>query len=247
MIQFDFQDQTALVTGASRGIGEQIARDLLACGAKVIVTAPKQDAESALHHEFGTSVSSLVVDFSDGESTQNFLHEIDSQERIDVCVNNAGVLITGPITEIPESDWDMVHAINLKAPFLVTQAVAKLMKQNGYGRVVNIASIWDQITMPGRAAYASSKSGLRGLTRTSAVDLIKDGILVNAVSPGFTLTKILRDSRSPDQLQELAKSIPLGRLAETTEISHAALFLASRLNTYITGQTLTIDGGYSIV
>uniref|UniRef100_A0A450S9F9 3alpha(Or 20beta)-hydroxysteroid dehydrogenase/3-oxoacyl-[acyl-carrier protein] reductase n=1 Tax=Candidatus Kentrum sp. FW TaxID=2126338 RepID=A0A450S9F9_9GAMM len=247
MIELNFQDQTALVTGASRGIGKQIARDLLECGAKLIVTAKHRDEESALYNQLGSSISFLAVDFSNEDSTQRFLREIGFLDRIDVCINNAGILRYQPITEIPASDWDEIHAVNLRAPFLVTQAVAKIMQPRGYGRIVNIASIWGHITLRERTAYTSSKFGLRGLTVNSAVDLAKDNILVNAVSPGFTLTEMLENTRSPDELQELAKSVPLGRLAKTTEISRAVLFLASKLNTYITGQSLIIDGGYSIL
>uniref|UniRef100_A0A450T696 3-oxoacyl-[acyl-carrier protein] reductase/2-deoxy-D-gluconate 3-dehydrogenase n=1 Tax=Candidatus Kentrum sp. FW TaxID=2126338 RepID=A0A450T696_9GAMM len=247
MIEFDFQNQTALVTGASRGIGKQVARDLLECGAKLIVTATDRNKESALRNELGGAISFFAVDFSDENSTQHLLREIGLSARIDVCINNAGILQYQPITEIPVSDWDEIHAVNLRAPFLVTQAVAKIMKPRGYGRIVNIASLWGHITMRERTAYTSSKFGLRGLTINSAVDLAKDNILVNAVSPGFTLTEMLKNTRSPDELQELTKSIPLGRLAETSEISRAVLFLASKLNTYITGQSLIIDGGYSIL
>jgi len=247
MIEFDFQGQTALVTGASRGIGRQIARDLLECGAEVIVTATNRSKESMLRNELGGTVSFLAVDFLNRESTRHFLQEIASLDRIDVCVNNAGILRTGSIPDVPESDWDEIHAVNLKAPFLVTQAVARPMKRRGYGRIVNIASIWGHITKYERAAYSSTKFGLRGLTTSSAADLAKEGILVNAVSPGPTLTEGLKDSRSPEELRNLAESVPLGRLAETSEISLVALFLASRLNTYITGQNLVVDGGYSIV
>uniref|UniRef100_A0A450U146 3-oxoacyl-[acyl-carrier protein] reductase n=1 Tax=Candidatus Kentrum sp. FM TaxID=2126340 RepID=A0A450U146_9GAMM len=248
MFKLDFQDQTILVTGASRGIGRQIALDLSACGARLIVTATDRSRESALRDELGESMVFLPVDFSDRDSTDRFLREIGAWERIDACVNNAGMLLPNkPVFEIESSDWDEIQAVNLKAPFLVTQAVARVMRRQGYGRIVNVTSLWGHITMPGRAPYTSSKFGLRGLTTSAAADLAPDNILVNAVAPGFTLTEILKKNFSPSDIEALAESIPLGRLANTAEISRAVLFLASALNTYITGQSLVIDGGYSIV
>ncbi|VFM98265.1 MAG: 3-oxoacyl-[acyl-carrier protein] reductase [Candidatus Kentron sp. G] len=248
MFELDFQDQTVLVTGASRGIGRQIALDLSACGARLIVTAMDHGRESVLRDELGESMVFLPVDFSDRDSTDRFLHEIGALERIDACVNNAGMLLSSkPVFEIESPDWDEIQAVNLKAPFLVTQAVARVMRRQGYGRIVNVTSIWGHITIPGRAAYTSSKFGLRGLTTSAAADLAPDNILVNAVAPGFTLTEMVKKNFSPSDIEALAGSIPLGRLASTAEISRAVLFLASALNTYITGQSLVIDGGYSIV
>jgi 3-oxoacyl-[acyl-carrier protein] reductase len=247
MITLNFKNNIILVTGASRGIGNQIAQDFLNCGAKLIVTATHPSKESTLINQFGKETCFIPVDFSSAESLQKFLKKMGKFEKIDVCVNNAGLARPKPLEETTLADLDIIHDVNLKAPFLVMQAVAKIMKQHHYGRIVNISSIWGHITMSERMTYASTKFGIRGLTISAAAELAKHNILVNAVSPGFTLTDMLKKSFSPEKLQALAKSVPLGRLADTSEISKLVLFLASSLNTYITGQSIVIDGGYSII
>lgn len=247
MITFDFQDNVVLVTGASRGIGKQIALDFLRCGAKLIVTATHPGKELELVTQFGRETIFIPVDFSNEKSTKSFLEKISRFEKIDVCINNAGLSRHKSLEKITTEDWDITHDVNLKAPFSVIQAVARIMKRNSYGRIVNISSIWGHITMSERIAYTSAKFGLRGLTVSAAAELAKDNILVNSVSPGITLTDMVKNNFHPTKLQALAESIPLGRLAEPFEISRLVLFLASSLNTYLTAQSIVIDGGYSII
>ena len=148
------------------------------------------------------------------------------------------------VDAVQDQDWDDVVAVNLSAPALITRTVARMMKRHGYGRIVNIASIWGHISWTQRAAYASTKFGLRGLTVASANDLARHNILVNAVSPGFTLTEMVQQNYSDEERRAIEARIPLQRMATTDEISRAVLFLASDLNTYITGQSLIVDGGY---
>uniref|UniRef100_A0A450W9L7 3-oxoacyl-[acyl-carrier protein] reductase n=1 Tax=Candidatus Kentrum sp. LFY TaxID=2126342 RepID=A0A450W9L7_9GAMM len=247
MITLDFRDNIALVTGASHGIGKQIAMDLLNGGARLIATAVHPWEESAIIDRFGKETCFIPVDFSSLESTREFLEKIGEFEKIDICINNAGISRPGPLEETTMEDWNVIHDVNLKAPFLVMQAVVGAMKRHHYGRIVNIASIWAHITMTERMTYTSTKFGLRGLTISAATELAEDNILVNAVSPGFTLTDMVKKNFSTAKREALEKAIPLGRLAEPVEISRLVSFLASSINTYITGQSIVIDGGYSIV
>ncbi|WP_017325517.1 SDR family NAD(P)-dependent oxidoreductase [Synechococcus sp. PCC 7336] len=246
-MKLDFSNQTVLVTGASRGIGAQIAADFSDCGAKLIVTATDESSEAKIRSRLGESTQFLAVDFSISESINHFLASIRKIDRIDACVNNAGLSRHRPLEAATEEEWDLTNSVNLKAPFLLTQAVAESMKRNLYGRIVNIASIWSQITIPDRGVYTATKFGLHGLTISSAAELSQYNILTNTVSPGFTLTDMLKGNYSKEALQAIADKIPMKRLAEPEEISKVVLFLSSQLNSYVTGQNILVDGGYSVL
>lgn len=243
---FDFTGQTALVTGATRGIGAQIAQDLARLGARLVLTGANLERVDALRRGEAERAGHqwLQVDFADPASTDAFLAEIAAFERIDVVVNNAGTNKIALVEDTDPTDWDNIIAVNLSAPYKVTRAVVPAMKRNGYGRIVNIASIWGVISKAKRTLYSTSKFGLRGLTVTTAVELAPFNVLVNAVSPGFTLTELTRKILGEEQMAELARQVPMGRMAKPEEISRAVLFLASNLNTYICAQNLVVDGGF---
>ena len=244
-MHIDFQGRTVLVTGASRGIGHRIALDLADLGAELILTSTKADDGRLREGVLGRH-RHLAVDFTDRASRSTFLTALETISPLHVCINNAGTTRHGPIDDADEDDWDVTCDVNLKGPFLVSQAVARTMCHQEYGRIVNITSIWAHISRPGRAVYTATKFGLRGLTTGHAVELARHNVLVNAVAPGFTLTDMTKGNYSEEQLQELRKRIPAGRLAEPRDVSSAVLFLASSLNSYITGQSLVVDGGFSI-
>jgi len=246
-MQIDFTGQVVLVTGASRGIGERIAADFARLGADLIVTSTRPEAQGAIEARFGPRARHRAVDFTDRRALEAFLKEIESLDRLDACVNNAGISRHGPIEEATADDWDATHEVDLRAPYFITQAAGRAMKKRRYGRIVNISSIWGHITLPQRSIYTAAKFGLRGLTLSAAADLAPFCILVNAVSPGFTMTDMLKQNYSETQRQAMASRVPLGRLADPGEVSAAVLFLAAPVNTYITGQNLVVDGGYSIV
>jgi 3-oxoacyl-[acyl-carrier protein] reductase len=163
--------------------------------------------------------------------------------KADVLINNAAENRVRTIEELSAEDWQRIHTVNLTAPFLLLQHAAKHMAANGWGRVVNISSIYSLVSRVGRASYTSSKSGLNGLTFAAALEYGPAGILVNAVCPGFVDTDLTRQNNTPAQIEALRQQIPLRRLATPDEIASAVFFLASEQNTYITGQTIVIDGG----
>ena len=247
-MQLDFAGRTVLVTGATRGIGAAIADAFRDANANLIVTGTNPDAIAELNRQAKAdgieNIRYLAVDFSDSASLDAFLGAIDKEERIDVCVNNAGINRVNSIDEILVEDLDAVLDVNLRAPFLVCRSVTRLMKKAGYGRIVNIASIWSVISMPGRSVYAATKSGLVGMTKTLAAELGASNILVNAVSPGFVETEMTASTLSQDERRALASQVPMNRFAQPEEIAKVVLFLASDQNTYLTGQNIVVDGGF---
>lgn len=248
-MELNFKDKIVLVTGATRGIGRQMADDFEILGAKkIILTGTDKDQIKALNDQ-ANAVSEnkkeyYCVDFTDSESTAAFISKIEKLDRIDVCVNNAGINKIDLLEETRPEDWDDIVAVNLKGPYLLTRAVGKIMKKNKYGRIINIASIFGVISKEKRSIYSTTKFGIRGFTVAVSNELAKHGVLVNVVSPGFVLTDLTRGILTEEEMKELAEQVPAGRLATPDEISRVVMFLASALNTYITGKNIVVDGGY---
>lgn len=217
--------KTALVTGASRGIGRAIAALLRERGARVL---SPQRGEMDL--------------FSSG-SIDRYLAGIGAD--VDILVNNAGINILGSAAEIADSDLDATVQINLVAPLRLIRALAPGMAERGFGRIVNISSIWSTVSKPRRVAYSATKAGINGLTRAVAVEYAGRNVLVNAVAPGFVNTELTRQNNSPEEIERIAAGIPCGRLAEPSEIAEFVVFLCSTKNTYVTGQTILVDGGFT--
>lgn len=228
----------ALVTGGTRGIGEAIALRLNAMGARVIVTGrqPGQTAPDGCHYQ--------AVNFEDSEATARFA-EAMSVEAPDILINNAGINRLGPAADIPLADYERIHRVNVLAPIALSRALVPAMRRRGWGRVISIASIWSLRAIAGRAAYASSKFGLDGFSAALAAEVAADGVLVNCVSPGFVDTELLRQVNTAEQIAALVAQVPMKRLAQPAEIAAFVTWLASPENTYISGQNLPIDGGYT--
>lgn len=247
-MRIDFKNQTVLITGATRGIGRQLADDFAKLGARLILTGTRKDEIKTLNKLAQKNPENkriyYCVDFTDSKSVNEFIKEIRKNKKIDICVNNAGINKIDYIDEARIKDWDDIMAVNLKAPFLIIREVSRIMKKNRYGRIVNISSIFGVISRPKRSIYSASKFGIRGLTVAASNELAQYNILVNAVSPGFVLTDLTRRILTKKEIVELKKRIPRGRLAAPEEISRVVLFLASPLNTYLTGQNIIVDGGY---
>ena len=247
----DFSGKTALITGSTRGIGKAIADCLFDAGASLILTGTKQPEIDKLNHECLKaeikSIKYLYADFADLNSTNKFLEELQAFDKIDICVNNAGVNKIADFVDTTMDDFNKVNNINLYVPYRILKVVGPKMIANQYGRIVNIASIWSVITRHGRSMYTTSKNALVGLTKTLSVEWASYNVIVNAVSPGFTLTELTRTTNTQEQLSEIEKIIPIKRMAKPIEIARVVAFLCSDLNTYLTGQNITIDGGYTNV
>jgi len=239
--------RVVLVTGATRGIGAAIADAFARDGAQVIRTGTHADEVAELQKKAPKGTTYVPADFAAEDSLRQFLGYIAGLDRLDVCVNNAGINIIKPLDDVTAADFDRVAAIDYRAPFLVAQTAARVMRRAKRGHIVNVASIWSVITKKGRTSYSAAKTGLVGLTRSLAVELAGDGVLVNCVSPGFVMTDLTRRSLSEAEIAALAAQVPLGRFAEPDEIARAVAFLASEGNTYITGQNIVIDGGFTNV
>lgn len=228
------------MSGASRGIGEAVAQTLLSLGASVAVTstgsAPAWVAgfENAMHFE---------LDFGRQATVDGFFERIERFGAVDVLVNNAGIHQPQSLDEITDAAWEAIFDVNLRGPMQLMRHFAAQMKGRRSGRIVNVASIAGTVCKRNAGAYSSSKLGLVGLTRAAAIDLAPFGVLVNSVSPGTTQTEMVERILSEEQKRTFIAGIPMGRFATPQEIANAVIFLASDLNTYITGQNLIVDGG----
>ena len=239
-MNFDFSGLRVLVTGGTRGIGKQVAQDISSLGGEVTITGTKDPGWSYKNINF------FKVDFLDSNEVIELLSYI-KDEKFDVCINNAGINRISSLFNIENKDWDDVLRVNLTVPSMIMQAISENMKVKMFGRIVNISSIWGSVGKEKRCSYSSSKFGIRGLTVSAAAELAKFNILVNTVSPGFTLTDLTRESLSAEEIVDICSKIPARRMAETCEISSPIVFLSSRENTYISGQNIIVDGGYSSV
>ena len=247
-ISIDLSNKTALITGATRGIGKAISESFIEAGAKVLLTGTKRSEIDKLNLENeNNALKWIEADFSSQRGIATFIENLQITESIDICVNNAGINIIKPFTEYSTDEYQRLLSINLTAPFSIVQHIIPIMKEQRFGRIVNIASIWSQISKVKRSLYSTSKTGLIGFTRALAVEYASSNILINSVSPGFTMTELTEKSLSSDDITNLSKQIPVGRFAEPNEIAKVVLFLCSDMNTYITGQNILIDGGFTIV
>jgi 3-oxoacyl-[acyl-carrier protein] reductase len=233
-------DKKALVTGATRGIGWAIAERLLSEGAQVIGTGTQNDGIVPKGCNY------QAVDFTDISATEEFAAEI-TEANIDILINNAGINKIAPFTDIELNDFSRLHQVNVVAPVLLCQALVPSMREKGWGRIVNIASIWGKKGKEQRGAYAATKFALDGVTAALAAEVASDGILANCVSPGFIDTELTRRVLGEDGIQKLVAQVPLGRLGKPEEIATFVAWLAGPENTYISGQNLSIDGGFSRV
>jgi 3-oxoacyl-[acyl-carrier protein] reductase len=249
----DLTGKIALVTGAGRGgrgIGRGIALALAKAGADVAITSRTNiaDAEAVAVavRELGRNALAVQCDVSDAESVESaFKLVMETMGRVDILVNNAGITKDTLLLRMSEEQWDSVLDANLKGTFLCTRAAAKIMLKQKSGRIVNITSVNGQVGSPGQANYSASKAGIIGFTKTIAKELASRGITVNAVAPGFIDTQ-MTDFIQGDARTEMEKRVPLGRLGSIEDIGNAVAFLASDAAAYITGQTLTVDGGLTV-
>ena len=246
----NLNDKVAIVTGASRGIGEAIAKQLSSCGAKIILIARNSDQLVAVKETIiskGGIAESMAGDVSNLNSFSEIVtNAIDKWGRIDILVNNAGIARDNIIMRMKEDDWDSVMNINLKGCFNGIKSVARPMIKNKAGRIINITSVIGQIGNAGQSNYAASKAGIMGLTKSMAKELGSRNITVNAVAPGY-ITTDMTNELNDEVKEQMNTSIPLGRLGTPDDVANLVCFLASDEAGYITGQTFNVDGGMVMI
>jgi len=242
-----FEGRVAVVTGASRGIGQAIAELLAQRGADVVcgdrLAEQAQETAAAIAKATGRHTSGCLVDVADHQSTQDFIAcALEEFGKVDFLVNNAGITRDNLLMRINETDWDDVINVNLKGAYNCCKAVVRPMMKQRFGRIVNITSVVGLSGNAGQANYASSKAGLIGLTKSLARELGSRNITVNAVAPGY-ITTALTDVLSEDIKNDAIASTPLGRLGVPEDIARAVAFFLSDDSAFITGQVLSVDGG----
>ncbi len=250
MPDFSLNGEVVIVTGARRGIGKAIALTLAGAGADVAVCDLVDDdgqlqAVAGEIEKLGRRSLPVKVDTSKRAEVETMVQKVlDRFGQIDILMNNAGILIRSSLLDLPEEDWDRLMAVDLKSYYLCAQAVGRHMVERKRGRIVNTASQFAFRTMPGMGPYSIAKAGVVMLTRALAQELGKHGIRVNAIAPGLVKTEFSRESWiNPDFVKQYSAQMPLGRMGETTDLTGAALFLASDASAYVTGHTILIDGG----
>ena len=245
--RFSIAGKTALVTGASSGIGYEIARVFTEAGARVIGTGQSQERLAALRDETGCDV--IAADIATAEGCEALVRDaLALAGRVDILVNSAGVALVGPALEFSVEDWDRTMAINLRAPFLLAKGLAPGMIAAKSGKIINISSQTGVIALKDHAAYASSKGGLNALTKSLMTELAPHNIQVNAICPTVVMTEMGKTIWSPQEKSgPMIAATPLGRFGEPVEIADMALYLASPASDLVNGAIMMIEGGYSSV
>lgn len=239
--------RVAIITGASRGIGREIALAFAKEGAKTVLTARSADALASVAAEItaagGHAPLIFPLDVKDAAKVEEMTDKtLDNYKRIDILVNNAGVTRDGLFLRMEESDWDEVLDTNLKGTFLCMRAVSKSMMKQRSGKIINMASVIGLTGNAGQANYAASKAGIIALTKSIAKELGSRNVLVNAIAPGFIETE-MTDALSDQVKQAVLKNIPVQRFGKPSDVAQAAVYLASDESNFITGQVITVDGG----
>lgn len=217
----------ALITGGSRGIGKAAAKLFADRGYEVLLPTRQE------------------LDLLDGNSVDRFVERM-ALESIDTVVNNAGINEIDLLENVSDAQLEQMLMTDLISPIRLLRGLIPQLRKSPAGRIVNIGSVWAVVSKQGRSIYSAAKNGLHGITNALAIELSEAGILVNTVCPGFTRTELTRKNNTPEQIAQLSCQIPLGRMAEPEEIAKLIYFLGSVENTYITGQKIVIDGGYTI-
>ena len=248
---FDLTGKVAMVTGSTRGLGETAAKGLAKAGADVAVCGRNPtDLErvSAEIRATGRKSAGFVLDVLSKEKVKNGVAEIlDHFGRVDILVNNAGVNYRVPVLEYPEEMWDLVINTNLKGYFLVAQAVVPQMIERGYGKVINLSSIFGKVGLATQLAYASSKGGVEQMTKVMALEWAKLGVRVNAIGPTYFETDLVKQIRNdPVRFNFINERTPMGRWGYLPELEGTVVFLAAPASDFITGQTIYVDGGWTV-
>jgi NAD(P)-dependent dehydrogenase (short-subunit alcohol dehydrogenase family) len=248
---FDLNDKVAMVTGSTRGLGETAAMALARAGADVAVcgrNAHDLERVSGSIRELGRNSAGFALDVTSKQSVHDGVDRILKHfGRVDILVNNAGLNHRVPVLDFLEEAWDLVISTNLKGYFLVAQAVAPQMLTRGYGKVINMSSILGKVGLPNQLAYASAKGGVDQMTKVMALEWAKQGVRVNAIGPTYFETEMVKQIRDdPERFNFINERTPMGRWGHLPELEGIVIFLASPASDFITGQTIYIDGGWTI-
>ncbi|HWT12229.1 MAG TPA: 3-oxoacyl-[acyl-carrier-protein] reductase [Allosphingosinicella sp.] len=243
---FDLSGMTALVTGASGGIGSAIAGALAGRGARLAVSGSNADKLEAFRDELGGDHVALACDLGDGAAVDGLVpRAVEALGRLDILVNNAGVTRDNLAMRMKDEEWSDVIQINLEAAFRLARAALKPMMRARFGRIISVTSVVGSTGNPGQANYAASKAGVAGLSRALAQEVASRGITVNCIAPGF-IRSAMTDALPEAQQAALLARVPLGRLGEGGDVGAAAVYLASREGGYVTGQTIHVNGGMAM-
>lgn len=247
--------KVAIITGGARGIGKGIALRYAQEGAKIVIADLKEKEAAATLKEIedrGSTAIFTKTDITDNKSIEDMVRDtVEAFGKIDILVNNAGISLMRKITEASIEDWDKLNNVNLKGVWLCTRAVVPYMIKAGYGKIINISSISGLVGYKWESIYCSTKGGVINMTRELAVELAPDGIYVNCICPGIIETPLYKDINFPlddkENLEYTLKSIPMDKIGEPGDIAGAAFFFASEDSSFVTGQILAVDGGYTSI
>ncbi|MBY6188600.1 3-oxoacyl-ACP reductase FabG [Marinobacter hydrocarbonoclasticus] len=242
-LALDLSGKIALVTGASRGIGRAIAENLVAAGATVVGTATSERGADAISDYLGENGRGLVLNVTDPASIEALFEAIKGQYGdVDILVNNAGITRDNLMMRMKDSEWTDIIDTNLTSIFRTSKAVLRSMMKKRHGRIINIGSVVGTMGNPGQVNYSAAKAGLLGFTKSLAKEVASRGITVNAIAPGFIQTD-MTEELTDDQKAAIMGQVPVARLGQAQEIADAVVFLASDRASYITGETLHVNGG----
>jgi 3-oxoacyl-[acyl-carrier protein] reductase len=245
---FDLSEKTALVTGASGAIGGAIAAALNAGGARVVLSGTRQEALDALKEQLAGNAFVVPCNLSNTDEVDELLKNAEAAAGapIDILVNNAGITRDNLFARMKDDEWDQVIAVNLSAAFRLSRSALRNMMRSRWGRIINITSVVGVTGNPGQANYASAKAGLIGMSKSLAYEVASRGITVNCIAPGF-IKSAMTDALNDKQKESVMARIPAGRLGEGADIAAACLYLASDEASYVTGQTLHVNGGMAMI
>lgn len=244
---FDLSGMTALVTGASGGIGSAVARALAGQGARVALSGTREEALKGVQAEIGGETVILPANLSDAASVDALVPQaVEAMGKLDILINNAGVTRDNLAMRMKDEEWSDVIRINLEAAFRLARAALKPMMRARHGRIISVTSVVGATGNPGQANYAASKAGLVGMSKALAQEVASRGITVNCIAPGF-IASPMTDALPDAQKEALLGRIPLGKLGEGADVAAAAVYLASREAQYVTGQTIHVNGGMAMI
>lgn len=236
-----------LLTGASGGIGFEILKSYLSKGYECICLISKKNTRLAsLKKKYRNQIFVHIIDFSKKNWISKFESELRSIKKVDTLVNCAGINIIKKINDVNFQDYSKIFKINLESYYFITKILISKLKKSKSPRIVNISSIWSVISKEERSLYSATKGGINSLTRALSLELATHKILVNSISPGFIITNLTKKSLNKKETKKIQKTIPLNRFGKPSEIAELAFFLGSEKNSYITGQNIVCDGGFSI-